>query len=217
MCEGSALFSFGRKAKFEKLLHELKAGVLAQTIGFSAEMADEIDSLVATKVIQFSSKTPTYRRQFSRGQPKTETTHVNQMLLFAGGFSFFWHAIDRYSFRPNNEGLRTAILDPITFALSKGIAEILSNAGIKANAKDTFLGIQSLSLRYAAAPRLLGTNEKDENCALWLAGRAIADDTELPQTDRQRYILAFSIVNKLLEGLVALNLPKRIKALETLL
>jgi hypothetical protein len=34
------------------------------------------------------------------------------MTLFLGAFSFFWHAIDRYSFRPNDEALRAAILDP---------------------------------------------------------------------------------------------------------
>jgi hypothetical protein len=140
------------------------------------------------------------------------------MVLFAGALSFFWHAIDRLSYRPNNEALRAAILDPIAVSLTKMLAEVLNKQGATVTANDTLLAVQSLSLRYAEAPTLMGTSAKDKNSALWLAASAIVEDAGLSSgTAELKDVLATIMTTKLCEGLFALDLANRIKALEVVL
>lgn len=194
--------------KFEKLLHELKVGVLGRTIRFAADIAEEIDGYAARKLFGLSDKKPSYIRQFSTGHPKSSTTHINQMLLFVEALSFFWHAIDRLSFRPNSEALRAAILDPLVHSLIEMLTDVLNKGGMSTTEANSLLGVQSLSLRYADAPTLLGTNVQDQNCALWLAARAITKDADLHEALTPLFVL------KLSEGLVELDLANRIDALE---
>jgi len=66
-------------------------------------------------------------------------------------------------------------------------------------------------MRYAEAPTLLGQNAEDGNCAVHLAARAIVADADLHEA------LAPLMVVKLTEGLLALDLANRIKALEAVL
>jgi hypothetical protein len=213
-----AIYPFGRKAKFEKLLHDLKVDVLGRTIGFAADVTDEIDKMQKLfEVFGSSGKMATYTRQFSNGPPKTSTTHVNQMLLFVGALSFFWHAIDRLSFRRDNEALRAAILDPIVVSISQMLTEVLNKGGTNAMANDTLFGVQAMSLRYAGAPTLLGTSVDDHNCARWLAACAIVEDIGVSFTAAEKQILVTLMSAKLLKGLVALDLANRIKALEAVL
>lgn len=212
------IYPFSRKAKFEKLLHDLKVVVLGQTIGFAADVTDEIDKMQKLfEVFGSSGKMPTYARQFSNGPPKTPTTHVNQMLLFVGALSFFWHAIDRLSFRRDNETLRAAILDPIVVSITQMLTEVLNKGGTNATANDTLLGVQAMSLRYAGAPTLLGTSVDDHNCARWLAACAIVEDIGVSFTAAEKQILVTLMSAKLMKGLVALDLANRIKALEVVL
>jgi hypothetical protein len=205
------IVAVNRKTKFEKLLHDLKVGVLGQIIGFAAGVAEEIDSFAARRLFGLSSEGPSYARQFSNGPPKTSTTHVNQLLLCVEALSFFWHAIDRLSFHPNNEALRAAILDPVAISLSEMLAEVLNKRGMNTTGTDQLIAVQGLSLRYAEAPTLIGTSAQDNNCALHLAARAILEDAGLHAA------LAPLMVLKLTEGLVALDLAHRIKALEAVL
>jgi hypothetical protein len=202
---------FNRKAKFEELLHDLKIAVLGWMIGFAADVAEEIDSLTARGLFGLSSKGPSYDRQFSIGAPKTSITHVNQLLLCVDSLSFFWHAIDRLSFRPNNEALRAAILDPVAISLSEMLAEVLNKRGMNTTGTDQLIAVQGLSRRYAEAPTLIGTSAQDSSCAVHLAARAILEDAGLHSA------LAPLMVPKLTEGLVALDLANRIKALESVL
>jgi hypothetical protein len=169
------------------------------------------------EVFGSSGKMATYTRQFSNGPPKTSTTHVNQMLLFVGALSFFWHAIDRLSFRRDNEALRAAILDPIVVSISQMLTEVLNKGGTNAMANDTLFGVQAMSLRYAGAPTLLGTSVDDHNCARWLAACAIVEDIGVSFTAAEKQILVTLMSAKLLKGLVALDLANRIKALEAVL
>lgn len=210
------VFSFGRKAKFEELEHELKVGMLGQTIGFAATVSEKVDDL-ATKKLFFSTKPKAYRRLFSVDLPKSEATLINQMVLFVGSFSFFWHAIDRLSFRKNNDALRAAVLDPVVVAVSKMLAEVLSNQGAKTTTEEVLALVQPLSLCYAGAPNLLGANEKDENCALGLAAHAIVGDADLARTGAEKHVLTTIVRAQLIEGLISLHLSSRIKTLETLL
>jgi hypothetical protein len=207
---------FSSGANFEKLVHELKDGVLGQTIGFAATVSEKAEEL-ATKRLFFSTERKAYRRLFSIGPPKSDATLINQMVLFVGSFSFFWHAIDRLSFRTNNDALRAAILDPVAVALSKMLSEVLSNQGTKTTTGEVLASVQPLSLRYAGAPSLLGTNEKDETCALGLAARAIAGDADLARTEAERYVLTTIVRTQLMESLISLDLTNRIKTLEALL
>jgi hypothetical protein len=201
-----------RSAKFEKLLHELKLDIMSQVNGFAAAVADEIDRLAARKLFGLNSETPCYARLFSVGPPKISTTHVSQMILCIRGLSFFLHVIDRLSFRPNNEALRAAVLDPIAISLSELLADMLNKRGMRIAGTELLRGIQSLSLRYAAAPTLLGTSVQDKNSAVWLAAHAIAEDIGYPKE-----IFALLIHGQLLRGLVASSLANRIKALEAVL
>jgi hypothetical protein len=201
-----------RSPKFENLLHELKLAVIGQVNGFAAAVADEIDGFAARKLFGLNSDARSFARLFSNGPPKTSTTHVNQMLLCVGALSFFWHVIDRLSFRPNNETLRAAVLDPTAISLSEELADMLNKQGMPIAGAELLRGIQSLSLRYAAAPTVLGTSVQDKNCAVWLAAHAIAEDVGYPQG-----AFALLIHNQLLVGLIALNLENRIKALEAVL
>jgi hypothetical protein len=212
------IYPFNRRAKFKKLLADLKANVLGRTTRFAADVAEEIDRFAAQKLFGLSSETPSYTRQFSYGPPKSSTTHINQMVLFVGALSFFWHAIDRSSHRQNNEALRAAILDPIVVSLTEMLAGILNNQGVITTANDTLRGVQALSLRYAEAPTLMGTSAKDKNCALWLAARAIVEDAGLSLgTAAQSEALASLVMVNLTENLVELDLANRIKALEVAL
>jgi len=100
------ILGFGRKAQFEKLLQELKALVFGASVGFAGTVAEELEGLAA-KGSLFIDKPPAYRRFYSSVvPPKSNTTIINQMTLFLGAFSFYWHAIDRYSFRKDNEALQ---------------------------------------------------------------------------------------------------------------
>ena len=133
---------FNRKAKFEKLLNELKVGVLGQMIGFAADVAEEIDSFARRRLFGLSSKAPSFARQFSSGPPKTSTTHVNQLLLCVEALSFYWHAIDRLSFRPKNEALRAAILDPVAISLSEMLAEVFNKKGMNTTGTEQLMAVR---------------------------------------------------------------------------
>jgi len=85
-----------KKAEFEKLLHDLKVGVLGQMFRFAAEVAEEIDSFAARGLFGLSSES--YPRHFANGPPKTSTTHVNQLLIRRG--TEFLLACDRPTFVP---------------------------------------------------------------------------------------------------------------------
>lgn len=204
----SMIYPFNQKTTFERLLHELRIGILNQTINFAAGVAEEIDKYAAQKLFGLSDEMPSYIRHFSIGSPKVSKMQVNQMLLFVEALSFFWHAIDRLSFRPNSEALRAAILDPIVLSLTEMLTEVLNKDDVSTTGTDSLLGVQSLSLRYAEAPTLLGTSADDKNCAVYLAARAIVEDTDL------HIALVPLIRSKLTEGLVALDLANRIQALE---
>ena len=201
-----------RSAEFDRLLHELKLDVIDQVNGFASAVADHIDDCAARKLFGLNSETPSYARVFPIGPHKTSTTHVNQMTLCVGVLSFFWHAIDRLSFRPNNEALRAAVLDPTATSLSDLLADMLNKQGMPITGTKLLRGTQSLSLRYAAAPTLLGASVLDKNSAVWLAAHAIAEDVGYP-----RQVFALLIHGQLLGGLAALNLANRIKALEAVL
>jgi hypothetical protein len=198
--------------EFENLLHELRADVLGQMIGFAVDVAEEIDSFAARQIFGMSNESPSYPRQFSIGVSKTSTTHVNQMLLLIGALSFFWHAIDRLSFRPNNETLRAAILDPIAISLSDMLAEVLDKKGMNMTGTHLLIGMQSMSRRYAGAPTLIGTSLRDKSSAVWLAAHAIAEDVGYPEE-----VFGGLMHGNLLGGLATLNLERRIEALEAVL
>jgi hypothetical protein len=201
-----------RSAKLERLLHELKLDVIGQVNGFAAAVADHIDDCAARKLFGLNSETRSYARLFSIGPPKTSTTHVNQMTLCVGALSFFLHAIDRLSFRPNNEALRGAVLDPTAISLSDLVADMLNKQGMPITGTKLLRGIQSLSLRYAAAPTLLGASVLDKNSAVWVAAHAIAEDVGYP-----KQVFALLIHGQLLGGMATLNLANRVKALEAVL
>jgi hypothetical protein len=201
-----------RSAEFERLLHELKLDVIGQVNGFAVAVADRIDGFAARKLFGLNNETPSYARLFSIGPPKAPTTHVNQMVLCVGALSFFWHVIDRLSFRPNNEALRAAVLDPTAISLSDLLADMLNKQGMPITGTELLRGIQSLSLRYAAAPTLLGTSVQDKNSVVWLAAHAIAEDIGYPKE-----AIALLIHGQLLRGLAALSLTHRITALEAVL
>jgi hypothetical protein len=198
--------------EFENLLHELRADVLGQMIGFAVDMAEEIDSFAARQIFGMSNESPSYPRQFSIGVSKPSTTHVNQLILLVGALSFFWHAIDRLSFRPNNETLRAEILDPIAISLSDMLAEVLNKKGMNMTGTHLLIGMQNMSLRYAGAPTLIGTSLRDKTSAVWLAAHAIAEDVGYPEE-----VFAGLMHGNLLGGLATLDLGRRIEALEAVL
>ena len=216
------VFSFGRKAKFQKLLDKLLVVVRGQSINFAAAVADEIEDLASTGFFSFSTKPRAFTRLFFEiaGPLKSDTTHANQVVLFITGFSFFSHAIERdIHSRPNNEALRTAILEPIVFTMAWGLAKTLSIKGIKKTPEEALRGLQAFSFHYAGPSRLLGTNERDENCALWVAAEFIVDGigTGLPLIQAEKPALEMIVRNELLKGLQKLELPKRIAVLVALL
>jgi hypothetical protein len=214
------VFSFGRKAKFQKLLDELLVAVRAQSTSFAAAAVDEIEDFAATGLFSFSTNPRVFTRLFFKigGPPKSDKTHANQFILFMMGFSFFSHAIERdIRSRPNNEALRTAILEPIVFTIAKGLAPML-----KRTPEEALRGLRSFSFRYDAWPQrqLLGTNERDKHCALWVATEAIVVDgigSGLPLIEAEKPVLEMIVRNELVKGLQELELPKRIEALVALL
>jgi hypothetical protein len=53
---------FGRKAKFEKLLQELKTAVFFQMVKFATIMPDEIEKLAAQGLLNLGTKPRAYPR-----------------------------------------------------------------------------------------------------------------------------------------------------------
>jgi len=131
------------------------------------------------------------------------------MILSTGALSFFLHAIDRLSYRPNSEALREAIYDPIAVTLSETFAEMLNKRKVNTTGDETLDALQGLNISYAEAPTLAGTSAQDKSSALWLAARAIAEDAGYPKE-----VFVTLLTTKLMDGLIAIDLANRIKALE---
>jgi hypothetical protein len=217
---------FDRKAKFEKLLHELRTWICGQMIAFAADVTDRIDGMAADNLFGLNSETPApYVRLFSAAPPKTSTTRVSQMVLCVGALSFFWHAIDRFSYRPNDEALRAAVLDPVVTSLSKMLVEMLNIQAERLNKpgmQETELleTLQVRSLSYAAGSTVVGKSVDDKDSALWHAALDIAQDVGRPKEFEKLLhtgLLAKVIKIELLNALAATDLKRRIDALEAAL
>ena len=192
-------------AKLKRLLKDLQIGIIGQTIGSAADIAEEFD--------KFATGRASYPLLFSNRPPKVATTHINQIVLSLGVLGFFIHAVDRLSFRQNSENLREAIFDPTAIELSKWFGESLGNTHpeLASTAKQDALSYLNASgLQYSKASTLLGKIEDDKNSAVWIAACNIASDLNHPN----RQLLVLLIKVRLIEGLVELNLANRVKALE---
>jgi hypothetical protein len=184
--------------------------IVGQTIKFAATVTEAFDDFAG------HSEKHSYFRFFSTGPPKVATTHVDQMVLFAGALSFFIHALDRASFRKQNETLREVIFDTTAIGLSDLYAKMIGklNAKHTATAKEDLLShINLRGLQYSEAPSLFGKSAEDRNSAVWLAACTIAEDIDYPKH-------AFSVLliqTELMRALVELNIVERVKAIEVLL
>jgi hypothetical protein len=179
------IFSFNRKLKLKKLLKELQVDITAEAAKFSGTVQ--------------SSITPYY------GEP-------NQGVLMLGSLGFFLHALDRLSFRPNNEALRETVFDPSVRELSRLFAKMAGalNPKLAATAEDDTLNyVERRGSEYWEAAGLLGSGPEDRSSALWLAACTIAADVGNPRQAAPVLI----IQNGLLRGLSALKFPERVSRL----
>jgi len=191
-------------AKLKRLLEDLQVGIIGQTIGSAADIAEEFD--------KFATGRASYPLLFSNGPPKVATTHINQIVLSLGVLGFFIHAVDRLSFRQNSENLREAIFDPTAIELSKWFGETGNTHPEPAPTakQDALSYLNASGLKYSKASTLLGKIEDDKNSAVWIAACNIASDLNHPN----RQLLVLLIKVRLVEGLVELDLANRVKALE---
>lgn len=136
------------------------------------------------------------------------------MTLTLEALSFYVHALDRFSCRPNNDSLREAIVDLIAHALAQMFAEILSKLGTNCTTADALQTILQLSSRYNKGSTLMGLRFDDDDSVLCIAASAIAEDLEYP---RAKIALVPVIRTSLINGLVELNLNDRVPTLESAL
>jgi hypothetical protein len=78
---------------------------------------------------------------------------------------------------------------------------------------DTLNHMNLRNSQFSQAASLLGKSAEDRNCAVWLATSTISEDVGHPK----QIALALLIQNRLLQGLINLNLAERVKAMEMLL
>jgi hypothetical protein len=190
------IFSFGRNAKFKKLLKQLQTEIATQMVKFPTAVEDRYDG---------------FPDLLKSGPP------LNQMILSLGGLSFYLHALNRASFRPHSETLRQAIFDPTAIALPNLAAEMMfsldTSIVIATVKEDTLKHVNLRGSQYSEAPSLLGVSADDKNSAVWLAACTIAKDVGHPKDGG----LILIIKVELLRGYIELKLPDRVEALEALL
>jgi hypothetical protein len=206
------VFGFGRKSRFRAHLKELQVRMLAEINNFAAGVTEEFDRIANSRAIE----SPPYPLFLSIGPPKTDTTHLNQLILCLDGLSFFAHALDRLSFRPDSDALRAAVLDATVLELANWLEATVDNVTASENpvTKDEILNyVNHRALQYAEAPSLLGTNADDKHTAVWFSAETTAKNAGYPKD----VPLTKLIQTRLMEGLVKSDLANRVNRLEELL
>jgi TPR repeat protein len=216
-------------AKWSELVAKLKSGGLygqqmqafirdgnPETQGFLAvgmpeieKLRKELQSKIAAESLKFSGDVK------SQYEGKIGSDQLNQMILNIGALSFFVHALDRFSFRPHSETLRTTIHLDTALALSRLYGKMIGaiNPKLAGTAEqDTLNNMDLRGSQYAEAPSLVGESGNDRNGAVWLAACAISEDVDHPKN----LLLIVLIKNRLMQGLINLNLGQRIEAIEEL-
>jgi hypothetical protein len=206
------VFGFGRKSRFRKHLKELQARMLEEINNFAAAVTKEFDPVANNRAIE----PPPYPLFLSIGPPKTDTTHLNQLILCLDGLTLFAHALDRLSFRPDSDALAAAVLDPTILELANWLEATVSDI----TASETTVPAEEIlqfakyrALHYAEATSLLGTSAYDKHTAIWLAAENTAKDLDYPMD----VLLTKLIQTQLIRGLANLDLADRVKRLEELL
>ena len=184
-----------RQSKLKKLLKELRAEIAAETLKFSSDVKSKYDE--------------------QPSEIKTEPGELNQMLLNLGALSFFVHALDRLSFRPQSESLRKIIHTDTALELSHLYGKMIGAISVKLAPTAEEFVLNHLDIRgsqFAKAPSLFGDSAHDRTGAVWLAASAISEDVDHPND----LILAMLIKNRLMQGFINLSLPDRVEAIEEL-
>jgi hypothetical protein len=209
---GPMIFGFGRKSRFRTQLKELQVRMQDTITDFAVGVTEDFDPIVNRRTVG----PPAYPLFFSIGPPKTDKTHLNQLILCLDALSFFVHALDRFLFRPDSEALSAAVLEATVLELENWLESTVANL----TASETLVSKNELrkyidhrASQYIHATSLLGTGENDRHTAIWLAAKTTARDAGYPND----VLLTKLIQTRLFEGLADLDLAERVKKLEQLL
>jgi len=193
-------------------LKELQVRMQAAITNFAVSVTEDFDPIANRRAVD----PPAYPLFFSIGPPKTDKTHLNQLILCLDALSFFVHALDRFLFRPDSAALSAAVLEATVFDLENWLESKLSNlttseTSVLKNEIQQY--IDHRASQYMQATSLLGTGENDRHTAIWLAAKTTARDAGYPNDA----LLTKFIQTRLFEGLADLDLAERVKKLEQLL
>jgi len=204
-----------QQPKFDECLNGLTIDILRETISFAVSVSEELDKLIETSSECQAGRSATfYPRVFALDRKKPSWTHTNQFVLAFGALSFFLYVVDWLLFQKQDEVLMGVVFDPIACSLSEAITDIcnqLPERGKHFTKNGTRALIAGLHKQYAEAPALFGKDEKDQNSGIWLAAYAITEEI-----NNKAEIFPGVILSAFVQGLVALELPKRIDALQVM-
>jgi hypothetical protein len=198
------------KSQFEHELHELHVWLTGQIIGFAASVPEAFAPFAA------KYGDASYDLLFSAGPPpENKTSPLNQAVLALEGCCFYLHALDRALFRGADEQLRELAYDSSVRKLVRFFVDSFRNLYQDRAPQDheVLSLIKARNAAYGLAPSLLGKELADPASALSLAANQISEAVQHPDN-----VLLITVIRyELLNGLTALNLDARAKAIETLL
>lgn len=141
---------------------------------------------------------------------------LNQTVLSLGALGFFVHVLDRISFRRDSDVLREAVFEPTAYELVRLFGNWIGSVDPKlaeTAEEETLNHVNLRGSEYGEADSFLGASGWDTSSAVWLAANTIAADVGCPKQG----ILVMLIQKRLMQGLIELNLPERVRVIETLL
>jgi hypothetical protein len=198
------------KSQLEHEIHELHVCLTGQIIGFAAG--------VPGAFAPFAAKygNASYHLLFSVGPPpENKTSPLNQGILALEGCCFYLHALDRALFRGADERLRELAYDSSVRELVRFFVDSFRNLYQDRAPQDYEILslINARNAAYGLATSLLGKELTDPTSALSLAANQISETVQHPEN-----VLLITIIrSELLNGLTALNLGARAKAIQALL
>jgi hypothetical protein len=138
----------------------------------------------------------------------------NQTGVAIEACGFFLHAVSRLSFRANDEKLREFVFDSSVHQMVTTFSEMLGKMDSQLNLRTLETDLLDLfnarEREYGRARRLLSDKFNDRESAHWLAAFRVAQITDIPEND----IRVYAVATSLMESLVAMNLARRIEAIE---
>jgi hypothetical protein len=174
----------------------------AAPMKFSTAVLDEYDNLCDRLKLE------TGEREFPRmamiETSPCQVSYLNQMVVVLEGACFYLHYLNRLTFRPGDESLRTAVYDPIAFAIAQLLADMigaLPGDPEGTSSRESVLSyITARELDYAKAARFMGDDYADKSTVLGIAPGIIADMLHRPNNEPLQLIISTQLMRGMVDA-----------------